>query len=164
MPELENLAKVIIQLKKDKIKNVKKAVGESLGRSEQTIQKIRTKTECKQSERRVKEEIMIKKAKEKEAIALTKSDEVNTDKAGIVEDIYQPEIVGKKQVREVQNTDAQGSYSKTLENTPQFMTPKRMVRRQLLILPPTPIIEDVTPSRMLLDQDNLQICNTLSEK
>ena len=125
MPELENLAKVIIQLKKDKIKNVKKAVGESLGRSEQTIQKIRTKTECKQSERRVKEEIMIKEAKEKEAIA---------------------------------------SYSKTLENTPQFMIPKRMVRRQLLILPPTPIIEDVTPSRMLLDQDNLQICNTLSEK
>ena len=129
MPELENLAKVIIQLKKDKIKNVKKAVDESLGRSEQTIQKIRTKTECKQSERRVKGEIMIKKAKEKEAIALIKSDEVNTDKAGIVEDIYQPEIVGKKQVREVQNTDAQASYSKTLENTPQFMTPKRMVRR-----------------------------------
>ena len=88
-------------MKEDKIKNVNKVTGERLGRSEQAIQKIGTKTEYKQAERWAKEEIMIKEAKEKEGIVLPKSDEVDTDKAGIVEDIHQPEMVGKMQVREV---------------------------------------------------------------
>ena len=101
VPEFEQLVSVILQLKEDKVKNVNKVTGERLGRSEQAIQKIGTKTEYKQAERWAKEEIMIKEAKEKEGIALPKSNKVDTGKAGIVEDIHQPEMVGKMQVREV---------------------------------------------------------------
>ena len=67
--ELEYLAKTIRQLKKDKVRGVNKVAGEKIGRTEQAVQKIRTSTEYKQAEQRVR-----KKDQEKEE---TKRNEAN---------------------------------------------------------------------------------------
>ena len=59
---------------------------------------------------------------------------------------------------------AQISYSEILTDNSQVNTPKRTVRRQLPAMPPTPTMEDATLSRMLLDQNDIQICNAPSGK
>ena len=56
-PEFKYLAEIIHQLKKDKVCNVNKAAGERLGRTEQAIQKVRTKMEYKRIESLVKEKL-----------------------------------------------------------------------------------------------------------
>lgn len=55
--EFEYLARTVIEIKKNKVRIVSKAVGEKLGRSEQAIQKIQTGTDYKRAERKVQEEI-----------------------------------------------------------------------------------------------------------
>ena len=55
---------MIYSLKKAKTKNVNKVAGERIERSEGAVQKIRTKTEYKQVERRVKEELLKKDEQE----------------------------------------------------------------------------------------------------
>ena len=55
--EREYLAATIIELKQSKTRNVNKVTGEKLGRTEQAIQKIRTGSEYKCAERKVKEQL-----------------------------------------------------------------------------------------------------------
>lgn len=54
--EFKYLAKTIRRLKIEKTRNVNKVAAEILGRNQQGIQKIRTKTEYKQIEKRIREE------------------------------------------------------------------------------------------------------------
>ena len=49
-------------------------------------------------------------------------------------------------------------------NTSHISIPKRAVRRQLLAVPPTPVTEDATLTQMLLNQNDIQISNTPSER
>lgn len=58
--EYEYLAETIRDLKSKKIRNVNKVAAEKLGRTEQGIVKIRTKTSCKQAEIRLREKISTK--------------------------------------------------------------------------------------------------------
>ena len=62
--EFEYLAKVVYTLKKAKTKNINRVAGERLERSEGAVQKIRTKTEYKQVERRVREALQEKELQE----------------------------------------------------------------------------------------------------
>lgn len=58
--EYEYLAETIRDLKSKKIRNVNKVAAEKLGRTEQGIVKIRTKTSCKQAKIRLREKISTK--------------------------------------------------------------------------------------------------------
>ena len=55
--EYEYLAAAVIELKKNKIRNMNKVAGEKLGRTERAIQKIRTGSEYKRAERKVKQQL-----------------------------------------------------------------------------------------------------------
>ena len=55
--EYEYLAAAVIELKKNKIRNMNKVAGEKLGRTKQAIQKIRTGSEYKRAERKVKQQL-----------------------------------------------------------------------------------------------------------
>ena len=126
MPEFEYLAKVISELKRDKIGNVNKMAGERLDRYEQAIQKIKTKSEYKQTERRVKEQMVVKEAEASTLLDVDKSYERKVENSGLAEDRQQLDKVGNQQIREVPN--AQTSYSEILTNTSQVNKPIMTVR------------------------------------
>ena len=143
--ELEYLAKTIRQLKKDKVRRVNKVAGEKIGRTEQAVQKIRTSTEYKQAEQRVR-----KKDQEKEE---TKRDEANQQES-------------QQGVESQYRVKRQESQDEDIRNICEEIPVKRksptptVIRRQLPVVPPTPIQADNTISQVLLTQNNLSIHNT----
>ena len=168
VPEFEYLAKTIIELKKNKVKNVKKVAGQKLGKSEQAIQKIRTGSDLKKVERRVREELAQTRVGEdevKESEVVEKEIVDRTDRTERVETTVHSQVVEVPQhVRDVQNTPAQACYSQPCGNVHQYRTPIRTVRRHFPVVPPTPVLENIDLSEMLLQQESLQIQNTPTEK
>ena len=60
--------------------------GQRLDRYEQAIQKIKTKSECKQTERRVKEQMVVKEAEASTLLDVDESYERKVENSGLAED------------------------------------------------------------------------------
>ena len=215
--EFEYLAKIIYELKKAKTKNINRVAGERLERSEGAVQKIRTKTEYKQVERRVKELLLEKdQQEERDRIAeeeltervesmaqefseqeLTVEVQELTDRQGSTEGESGIPLVGRIQTPEMADTIRRGeevdfeimngsnrtgedNSSRVDEQRRQDMvtlrrpigryfdipleTPTDNIRRQLPVVPPTPFNESEMLSQLLMNQEDLIIVNTPTER
>ena len=139
--ELEYLARIIRDLKKERVRGVNKAAGEKIGRTEAAVQKIRTKGEYKLAEQRVKE--------------ADQRIEDKRDRRNVEE---QTESV-------VEVPDIDDEANRVYQEIPleQRETPRQEIRRRRLpIVPPTPHIVDTTLTELLLTQQNLSITDTPS--
>lgn len=153
--EFKYLAEVIHQLKKDKVRNVNKAAGDRLGKTEQAIQKIRTKTEYKILERQVKEKLVADERRRQEGGENSREqckDRDNTEQLEVQESDRQHEEQVIRPLPTVYN-----------EIPLDITTPQTVVRRRLPIVPPTPFDEDSMLSQMIIDQDpTITVSNTPS--
>ena len=162
-PEFKYLARTIIELKKDKVRNVSKTAGQKLGRTQQAIQKIRTGTEYKRAERKVKEEIakVLNQRTDEESYNIEVVARESTDEliiAEIKQDSEHDLEQGQEQVRETE------IYNQVSSSVFWCKTPMRTVRRQLPIVTPTPIHQSmVAMLERLVQQETLMIQNTPKE-
>ena len=170
-PEFEYLAKTIIELKKNKVRNVNKVAGEKLGRTEQAIQKISTRADYKRAERKVKQEIAQKKEKQKIAQKQIRQEIEGEGEVDVVEKevervtiVDQQELEQVQHIREIQSTPAPVSHNQPCASDSQNRTLIRTVRRQSPGVPPTPVHENDILSNMLLQQENLLIQSTPTER
>ena len=167
MLEYVYLAATIIQLKKNKVRNVNKVADEKLGRTEQAIQKIRTGSDIKRAERKIKDQL---------ASQQTQSDkEVSKEVYQIETDTNIPQtpihISRKSYINGANRT-----IDVNLEQIPipvsrnscesEFIleTPKTTIRRRLPVVPPTPVQENPAITTMLLQQGSLAVRNTPTQK
>lgn len=147
--------------------NVNKAADEKLGRTEQAIQKIRTGSDIKWAERKIKDQL---------ASQQTQSDkEVSKEVCQIETDTNIPQtpthISRKSFINEVNRTidenQEQAPVPVSLNScASEFIpeTPKTTITRQLPVVPPTPIQENRTITIMLLQQLSLAVRNTQTQK
>lgn len=167
--ELEYLAETIRELKGKKIRNVNKVAGEELGRTEGAIQKIRTKSEYKQAEQRVR----MREERVAERLVVEQNEIVE-----LSEEIEHRENSNEMGVVRTEQSNGNNEQSIQVENTPnrnnevdrnvyfqiplETQTPRAEVRRRMLpVVPPTPFDENTTLTQMLISQD-ISIVNTPS--
>ena len=167
IPEYEYSAATIIELKKNKDRNFNQAAGEKLGRTEEAIQKIRTGSEYKRAERKIKDQL---------ASQQTQSDkEVSKEVCQIETDTNIPQtpthISRKSFINEVNRTIDENQEQAPVpvsrnscasEFIPEM--PRTTITRQLPVVPPTPIQENRTITIMLLQQGSLAVRNTQTQK
>ena len=158
-PELGYLAEIILELKRTKTRNVNRAAGSRLGRTEQAVQKIRQKAEYRQIERELKEKrgevvgSIERSHTTEEEPSNMRVREQTTSNTGIIE--LQEGIHHR-------NSETPSSVYKRKPSdgaTPSLNT----IRRQLPAVPPTPFNEDQRISQLLLNENSsLTIVNTPS--
>ena len=158
-PELGYLAEMILELKRTKIRNVNRAAGSRLGRTEQAFQKIRQKAEYRQTERELKEkrgEVDGNKERShttEEELSNMREREQTTNNTRIIE---------LQEGTHNRNSETPSSVYKRIPRdvaTPSLNT----IRRQLAAVSPTPFNEDQRISQLLLNENSsLTIVNTPS--
>ena len=136
-------------------------MGEKLGRTEQAIQKIRTGSDYKRAEGKVKEEL----ARHQTEGYLDRKDEAEVVEREVerVARADSKELTQEQHFREMQTTPAPASRNLCASDS-EYGTPIRTVRRQLPVVPPTPVHENATISGMLLQQGSLSVQNMPIQK
>ena len=146
------LARTIRQLKKDKTRDVNKVAGERLGRTKAAIAKIRIKTEYRQAERQVKEE-----EEECKKRKLQRKEKVQGKER-------ECRVWDQRSAQEL-TSEEHGDNETMVERSKQTeMNTPVNIKRRLPIVPPTPIGESLPLSQMLLNQQDLTIVNTPTER
>ena len=166
--ELEYIAKIVYELKQTKARNINKVVAERVGRTEQAVQKVRTKTEFRRIERLVRERLKEQQGEQERLKGeQDRRDEGETHRREIVSSDTLDQSVDHQletdegRVRIQQTEEPRNPALQAYQEIPlEIRTPTTQVRRrQLPLVPPTPFNENVQLSQLLLEQ-SVPILNT----